>query len=619
MIYQQDDKYYKYKIITTDQVVEKIKPGNKIFLSSGVAVPGKTLSHILKSDKTNIQDLEFIQLVALGDYFSSDKNSDKYRLKAFVLGESISREIAEGKIDFIPANLRELPYIFLDEVIHVDVAIVQTSMPDDKGFVSLGVASDVAKIVIKRASLVIAEINPNMPATSGETSVHLNSIDFIVESDLPLIERENLNYDDVMARIGWNISNLIEDGSTVALHVGRIFNAIADNLKNKKDLGILTHVISDWVIDLIDAGVISTDRTRSSGGLVTTSYCFGTKALYDYINRNPIIGFLPISWLVNSTMIQGIKSLVSILNVKRIDISGEAVVFYSGDNLLSGHESKLYFASAASYSGVGKSIIALNSIDQNGNSNIVLKHDIINDKPHSTLGMMKYIVTEYGVANIFGKSIRERVLCMIEIAHPMHRENLLKQAKEINFIYPDQIYNAGNAVNYPSMIETRKTLKRGFEIKARPIKPSDEDMMRQLYYNFSDEAKYSRYFVPKPLMPHYEMQEYVNIDYEKTMSIVAILSRQNTEKIIGEARYAWDKYSNSFEMAFLADEEYQGIGIASFLMELLFKTARERGIRKLRALVLHSNKAMLKVGHNLHIRVNESYEDNYIVKEFELG
>ncbi|MBN2039684.1 MAG: GNAT family N-acetyltransferase [Spirochaetes bacterium] len=618
MIYKENEIYYKNKIITTDEVIEKIRPGDKIFLSSGVAVPGKTLSHIIQSESTNIQDIEFIQLVALGDYFSSSENSDKFRLKAFVLGESISREIAKGKVDFIPANLRELPHIFLDEVVHVDIAIVQTSMPDNKGFVSLGVASDVAKIVIKRASIVIAEINPNMPATAGETSVHLSSIDFIVKSDLPLIERENEAYDSDMRRIGWNVSNLIEDGSTVVLHVGKIFNAIADNLKSKKDLGILTHVISDWVIDLIDAGVISSDRTRGTGGLVTTSYCLGTRNLYDYINRNPIIGFLPIAWLVNLNMIQGMRSLISILNVKKIDISGEAVVFHSGDNLLSGHESKLHFASAASYSGDGKSIIALKSIDQDGNSNIVLQHDKNADKPHSTLGLMRYVVTEYGIANIFGKSIRERVISMIEIAHPKHRENLLKQAKELNYIFPDQIYVVNNAVNYPSMLETRKTLKKGLDIKVRPIKPSDEDLMRRLYYNFSDEAIYRRYFVPKPVMPHDEMQEYVNIDYEKTISVVAIVKKKNTEIIIGEARYAYDKHSDIYEMAFLVDEQYQSIGVATFLLEVLIKTACERGIKKIRALVLHSNKAMQKVAKKLQVKLTETSEDNYIVMDFDL-
>ena len=176
-----------------------------------------------QSDANNIRDLEIIQLITLGNYLTSPSEYRQYRLKTFNIGESISKEIAEGKVDFIPANLMELPYIFLSGAVAVDVAIIQTSVPDDKGFVSLGVAVDVANIVIKQASLVIAEINPNMPVTLGETSLHISSIDYIVESDLPLIERENKPYDEIVDRIGWNISNLIEDGATVVLHVGRIF------------------------------------------------------------------------------------------------------------------------------------------------------------------------------------------------------------------------------------------------------------------------------------------------------------------------------------------------------------------------------------------------------------
>ncbi len=223
-----------------------------------------------QSDASNIRDLEIIQLITLGKYLTSPSEYRQYRLKTFNVGESISKEIAEGKVDFIPANLMELPYIFLSGAVAVDVAIIQTSVPDDKGFVSLGVAVDVANIVIKQASLVIAEINPNMPVTHGETSIHISSIDYIVESDLPLIERENKPYDEIVDRIGWNISNLIEDGATVGLHVGRIFNAVADHLKNKKNLGIVTHVVSDWAIDLINSGAISLDRSRYNGGLITS-------------------------------------------------------------------------------------------------------------------------------------------------------------------------------------------------------------------------------------------------------------------------------------------------------------------------------------------------------------
>jgi len=610
---------YRAKVISTDQLLEKLKPGQKIFVSSGVAAPGKVLTAIAGSDAKNIRDLEIIQLITLGKYLTSPNEYPQYRLKTFNIGESIGKEIAEGKVDFIPANLMELPYIFLSGAVAVDVAIIQTSVPDDKGFMSLGVAVDVANIVIKQASLTIAEINPNMPVTHGETSLHISNIDYIIESDLPLIERKNKPYDEIVDRIGWNISNLIEDGATVGLHVGRIFNAVADHLKNKKNLGIVTHVVSDWSIDLINSGAISLDRSRYNGGLITASYCYGSRALYEYVDRNPIFEFYPIARLSNPFVVRRIQSLIGIVNVKKIDISGESVIFHSGDNLITGYESKLGFAMAATISRKGKAIVALNSVDMQGRSNIVIKHDCDFENFHSTLGVVKYIVTEYGVANLFGKSIRERALAMIDIAHPDHREDLLNQAKAYNYVYADQIYVARHAAHYPALLETRKSLKDGLEVKIRPIKTSDEDMMRRLFYNFSDESKYFRYFAAKPVMPHKEMQKYVSIDYEDILSVVAIVEKGRNERIIAEARYAYDKKTDAYEVAFIVDEEFQGKGVATFLFNYLIKVARDRGIDWFIAHVLPRNEAMLKVFEKSKIKITRSYDTDALTLRFNLA
>ncbi len=608
---------YRGKVISPEKALEKIKPGQKIFCSSGVATPGKFLTALAQSESLNIRDLEIIQLITLGDYLS-EADPKKYRLKTFNVGESIGRLVAKGEVDFIPANLMELPYIFLSGAVVVDVAVIQTSPPDEKGFMSFGVAVDVANIVIKQAHLVIAEINPNMPATLGETSVHISRIDHVIESDLPLIERPNKSYNAATDRIGWNIANLIEDGSTVALHVGRVFSAVADHLRHKKNLGILTHVISDWAIDLVESGAISIDRSRYSGGLITASYAQGSRALYDYIDRNPVFEFYPIARLSNPFVIRRLVNFIGIMNVRQIDMSGESVIFHSGDNLLTGYESKLNLAVAATISKRGKAIVALNSVDRKGQSNIVVRQDRLADPPRSTLGVVKYIVTEYGVANLFGKSIRERALAMIEIAHPMHREDLLRQAKALNYVYPDQVFVTKHAANYPAHLETRKTLKDGLEVKIRPIKLSDEDMMRRLFYNFSDESKYFRYFAAKPVMPHKEMQKYVNIDYSKILSMVALVEKGRNERIIAEARYAYDQHTGAYEVAFIVDEEFQGKGVASFLFDYLIKIARDRNIDRFIAYVLPKNEAMLRVFEKSAVKPKRVFEDNALVLHFHL-
>ena len=610
---------YRNKVVSAEYILDLIKPGNKIFLSSGPTIPTRFVTEMVESEKLNLQDLEVIQLITLGPLLSTSPfKGRKYRLKTFNIGESISKQINEGEVDFIPANLVEIPYIFSEGAVDVDIAVIQTSPPNKRGFLSLGIANDVANIVLNYAPMVVAEINPNMPVTHGETLIHIDQVNHIIESDSPLIERERKPYDEVMDRIGWHIANLIEDGSTVTLYVGRIFDAIASHLHEKRNLGIFTNVISDWVIELIESGAISMKRARYKGGQVNTSYCYGTRALYDYVDQNPVIEFHPIALLSNPFIIKRVSRLVSIMNVKKIDVSGESVIFHSGDNLLTGYESKLNFSVGAAFSRQGKAIVALSSLDQEGNSNIVISHNEDTDRVRATLGVTRYVVTEYGVANLFGKSIRERVLSMVDIAHPKHRKALLEEAKKQGYAYSDQIYVTENAVNYPMDLETVKTFKGNLEVKFRPIKPSDEDKMRRLFYDFSDESKYLRYFVRIQVMPHRDMQKYLNVDYNETLSIVGTVQRGRAEKIIAEGRYAYFAREQSYETAFLVDEEYQGRGIATFLVNYLIMIAKQRGLKKLSASVLPENDKMLRVFRNADVEPKITYVDGAMEVIFNL-
>lgn len=606
---------FERKIIDVNRFISLIKPGDRIFLTSGPAIPALAAKTIQNSEKLHGYDLEIIQVFSTGHYFTHEPaNSHNYRYKTFRSGETFDDA---SKKDFYPANLLEIPYIFATGAIDIDIAVVTVTPPDKRGFMSLGVAIDTADTVMKNASLVIAEVNPNMPVTYGDTLIHVDQVDHVLLSDEPLLERERKPYDFIQDRIGWHIGNLIEDGSTVVMHAGRIFDAIASHLTSKKGLGILTNIVSDWIIDLVEAGAISLDRRRESGGQINTSYCYGTRVLYDYVDHNQLFGFYPISRLANSLVIRKVPKLVSIMNVEKIDITAARALVFAGDDLLSGYESKFNFAAAAAYSGSGKVIFALKSIDRDLQSNIVISLDKETDRVRSTLSTVRYVVTEYGVASLFGKSNRERALSLIEIAHPDHREALFLQAKEEGYLYPDQIYKS-IAANYPAQIETVKTFKGGLELRIRPIRASDEDMMRRLFYKFSDRSKYYRYFTSIKVMPHENMQKYLSVDYDNIMSLVAVLHRGNLEVIVAEARYAAYPSGEVSEMAFLVDEEYQGKGIATFMAEFLIKIARERGIKKLKALVLTENRKMLAVFDKLSIKPQKSYDGDTVELDFDL-
>jgi len=583
--------------ISFDSLCDQIRPGDRIFISSGPTTPMKTISMIMESEHINLFDLEIIQMV-LPDlkYLQTDSQPHKCRWKAFNVGEAIAHSMHAGEVDFIPSNFAEIPYLFHSDSLDVKVAIIQTSPPDSKGFVNLGIVADVADIVIKNAPISIAEINPNVPITHGETSVHINQFDYFLESDQPLLNRTVPPHDDITDRIGWHVSNIIDDDSTVALHLGGIFNAIANHLKSKKGIRICSHTISDWAIDLIESGALALDRGIEHQGIIMTSSCFGSAKLYEYVNNNPFFNFVPLVRASYQAALPKIPRLVSIINARSVDITGNAVVLNTGDYFLPGFEGKLNFSLAATLSREGKSIVTARSLNNEGN-----------------------IVTEYGIANIAGKSIRERTLAIIDIAHPDHRDALINQAKEAGLIYKDQIYVTKHASDYPFALETRKTLAKRQEIKFRPIKPSDEDMMRRLFYGFSDESKFLRYFTPIRNMPHIKMQPYVNIDYNAVLSIVGIIQHKGRERIIAEARYAFDDTRDQYEMAFVVDDEFQRLGIATFMINYLFSIARERGIKILYAITLPQNTRMGKVFESMQIKPKIVITDEEIEYVFDIS
>ena len=582
--------------ISFDALFDLIRPGDRIFISSGPATPIQTISKIMESDHVNIYDLEILQMVLpdIGFIVNDTRSSNRFRWKTFNVGATISHGYQKEEIDFIPSNFSEIPYLFHSDALDVKMAIIQTSPPDEMGFMSLGVVADVADLVLKNVPIAIAEFNPHVPRTHGQTTVHLNQFDYFTESDQPLLEKIIPEPDDVSDRIGWHVSNIIEDESTVSLSFGSIFTAIAHHLKQKRNVRICSHTVSDWVMDLIGSGALVLDRGMDQQGIIMTSSCFGSQKLYSYVNNNPFFDFTPLMRASYQKALPKISRLVSIINARRVDVTGNSVALNRGDLFLPGFEGKLNFAMASSLSRNGKSIVVTRSLDGEGNSSIVMAHKGY-ENVRSTLGTTRYVVTEYGIANIAGKSIRERTLAMIDIAHPDHRDDLIRQAKESGYLYGDQIYVTKFAADYPFFMETVKMFSKNQEIKFRPIKPSDEDMMRRLFYGFSDKSKYLRYFTPIKVMPHNKMQTYVNIDYNKVLSIVGTILHRGKERIIAEGRYSYDEQRDQYEMAFVVDDGFQGMGIAKFMLDYLLNIARERGIRKLYAVTLPQNERMAKV------------------------
>lgn len=585
---------WKYKVVSPEEVLSKIEPGMAIFLGTGMAEPRTLVKHLMASEEPNLQDLEFIQLVSIGDTIPIDERySRKFRLKTFFSGWIASEAISAGRVDLIPSRFSRISGLFKSGAIHIDATFIQISQPDENGYARL-LGVDVERQAMEAANIVVGEVNSQTPRIMGDTLVHMDEFNYFVESTEPPLYIPRWSLEDIFLKIAANIANVIEDGSCISLGVGPLYEALAVQLATKKHLGIHSPFFTDALMDLIKSGAVTNRRKGVFRGKSASSYLLGSKELMQWLDQNPLVEFQPEDVIMDPKVIGTNDRMIAILPARKIDLTGNVALHTGKGNFNAGPGNVQELLMGAALSKKGRTIFGLPSRNRKGIPNIILSVDNMPFQ-FTNRESMDLIVTEYGVAYLMGKTMRERAQALIDIAHPDDRAELIRQAKEAKLIYADQIYFSESGALYPSKVCCSHEFKDGLKVCFRPIKPSDEDMMRLLFYRFSDQAVYSRYFTSIKTMPHKKMQEYVNVNYHLVMSIVGIVEVSGTEKIIAEARYARKKQDTFADTAFIVDEDYHSKGIASYLFELLIRTAREEGIQGFTADVLSTNKAMLKV------------------------
>ncbi len=586
---------WKKDVVEVDEVLSKIRPGMSIFLSTGVAEPRTLVKGLMSSKTTNVQDLELVQLVSLGQAISSgERYSGRFRLKTFFSGWIASDAITEGRVDLIPSRFSKIPRLIESGTIRIDAAFVQISPPDSAGYASLGAAVDVARQAMEQATLVVGEINEEAPRTLGDTFVHTNDFDFLIEAKEPLIYFSRWPVDAVYDKLGGNVASLIQDGCCISFSIGPLFESMARHLIHKRHLGIHSQFFTDALMDLVKSGAVTNRKKANFKGKCLAAYALGTSKLMRWLHRNPLIEFQGIDVVADPKRIGSNDRFIFILPARKIDLTGGIALQTGRGNVTAGPGEAQEFLTGASFSPGGRTVLALPSRNLKKESNIVLS---IEELPNQLSGResLDLVVTEYGVASLTGKTIRERALALIDIAHPDDREGLVAAAKENHLLFPDQAYLPESGHFYPDELVFSQTFEGGLIVQFRPIRPSDVDDMRRLFYRFSDEAVYYRYFSPIKTMPHARMQEYVNVDYRNAMSIVGLVGEPGEERIIAEARYVLFPGSPFADLAFVVDEAYQGKGIATFLFMTLIRIANDRGVDGLKADVLATNKSMLKV------------------------
>ena len=585
----------KLKLSTPDDALQRLRPGMSIFLGTGVGEPRTLVKRLMTSHAAHLSDLQLIQLVSLGDAISLDAlNSNRFRLKTFFAGWVASDAINAGRIDLIPSRFSEIPDLIESGRICIDAAFIQVTPPDESGFCSLGVAVDVGRLAMSQAELVVGEINDRIPQTLGDTFVHVSEFDLLVRSDQAPIYFDRWPVDDVFDRVAANVASIIEDGSCLAFTFGPLFEALGRHLTHKRHLGIHSPFFTDALMELVKCGAVSNRYKEIFRGKSLSSYAFGTPELMRWLHRNPLVEFQSLDKVCKPTQIGVNPRFIGILPARKADLTGRIALHFGKGNVTAGPGDVMDLMLGAEISSGGLSIFALPSRNLEQEPNIRIS---VAEFPNqlNVRESVDIVVTDYGVAVLSGRSIRERAQALIEVAHPDDRQNLVQQAKAENLLYADQLFLSESAHLYPMDITARETFKGGVEVRFRAIKSSDEEEMRRLFYRFSDEAVYYRYFSPVQTMPHAKMQTYVNIDYSQVMSIVGLIGDPGQSRIIAEARFVKSQLHPYAEIAFIVDEEYQSSGIATYLYRLLTRLAQERGIQGFTADVLATNKAMMKV------------------------
>ena len=597
---------WKQMLVSPEKVIEKITPGMRIFIGTGVSEPLTLFKHLKDTNGGNLTDLDVFQLVSLGDAISiQERHSSKYRLKTFFSGWDAEEAITQGLADFIPSRYYQIPELFRSQQIHVDTVFVQITPPNEAGFCSLGVCVDVAHLAMKQASFKVGEISRWMPRTFGDTHVNIADFDMLVEAKEPPIYFNRWAVDHVYEKIAANVASIIEDRSCVGFSVGPLYEALARHLAHKQDIGIHTPFFFDNLMDLVKCGAATNQYKKSYQGKSLTSYAIGTPELMAWLDNNPLIEFQSIDQVFNPVCIGSNPKVVMVFSARKVDLYGRIALHTGRGNVGSGPSEVVDFFNGALLSEGGRAIFALPSRNRQNKSNILSS---VTRYPNqfSLWESVSTIVTEYGIAAISGRTVRERAQGLIDIAHPDDRPGLVEEARKSRIIYPDQIYIKESAHLYPSKITKKHTFKNGVEICFRAIKPSDEENMRRLFYRFSDEAVYYRYFTRVRAMPHTSMQEYVNIDYSRALSIVG---ETRTGELIAEGRFSsLDAQEMYPEIAIVVDEKYQNTGIATFIFTMLMQLGKERLLKGFKGYILPSNRKILRVIEKIDWNVNAKIE-----------
>ncbi|ADH85810.1 bifunctional acetyl-CoA hydrolase/transferase family protein/GNAT family N-acetyltransferase [Desulfurivibrio alkaliphilus] len=601
---------YQDMIRSADQALALVRPGQRVFIGTACAAPG-ALVEALTRRCGELSDVEIIQLLTKGEAASATKQlQDCFHINSFFIGRTVRELIQQGLGDYTPTLLSDIPRLFSSGQLPLDVALIQVSEPDSRGKVSLGIGVDVVKSATENASLVIAQVNPRMPRTLGDSFIDIYDIDLLVPQATELIERQSSTPTASTRRIGEQIASLIEDGSTLEFGIGRIPHALAQFLKDKKDLGIHTEMLTDSMLALIEAGAVSGARKTMDRGKIVTSFCMGTRKLYDFVNNNPLFSFRPTEYVNDDYIIGRQHKMVAINMALEIDLTGQVCADSLGSRFFSGIGGQVDFNRGAARSLDGKAVIAMESTARNGEVSRIVTRLTPGAGVVTTRGEVHYVVTEHGIAYLHGKSVRERAMALISIAHPKFREQLFREALEANYLHRELADLDGRVLLTSGELATTTLLEDGTQVSFRPVHPTDEPRMKDLLYALSRETLYYRFMSASGRFTHKEIKNFVYIDHRKDAAIAGTVPEAHGEDIIAVGRYYLDEKTNRAEVAFVIRDDWQNRGLGKALFKHLVSIAKRNGIAGFTAEVLRDNRRMQAIFNHSGYTVQSRMEDD---------
>jgi acyl-CoA hydrolase/RimJ/RimL family protein N-acetyltransferase len=610
-------KTYPEKFAPENEIFSRIHGGDRIFIGTGCGEPQylvKALINYVESYPKALLDAEVLHVWTLGlAPYAAEKFKSNFRHNSFFVGNNTRDAINKGLADYSPVFLSQVPGLFRSRAIRIDVALVQTSLPDAHGNMSLGVSVDIVKAAVETASVVIAQVNSHMPRVHGDGFISVSDVNFIVPFDEPLLEYENDIPGEVAQRIGKYVSRIVQDGDTIQVGYGSLPNAVLANLGDKHDLGVHSEFFSDGITDLMKKGVITNRRKNIDNGKTVASFCMGKKETYEHIHDNPSVVFKTIEYTNNPFIISQIKNMTAINSALEIDLTGQTTAESLGKTFYSGLGGQADFMRGAVVAQGGKTILIILSTARDGKVSRIIPFLREGSGVTLTRGDIHYVVTEYGIAYLHGRNVRERAMALIAIAHPDFQPWLLEEAKKEHLIYEDQAFMPGKGGIYPEHLETFRTTTKGLKILLRPVKITDEGLMKDFFYSLSPRSMHKRFMSLRVEMPHERLQQYLPVDYEKDMAIAALAKEGENEVLVGLGQYFMNRDQHTAEVAIVVGDDYQKKSVGTEILFYLTAIARQRGLLGFTAEVLLDNEPMLRLFDKLGFDIDRRWEENMYI------